>query len=104
MSDTIIGANDGTFKTAGSIGMLESRNFLTEREGLSDTSFAAGGKPGSISLKKLYDASNAGGIVLAGNAAYPSNNYNLGGLYGSIYTNNTLPEITLLGPSDIDMS
>jgi len=32
-------------------------------------------------------------------AAYPSSNYNLGGFYGSNYTNNTPPVISLLGPN-----
>lgn len=101
MSDTIIGAHNGTFKTAGSVGMLEARNFLIGREGLSATSFEAYGLEGSISLQKLYDASNAAEVVLVGNSAYASSNYNIGGLYGANYTNNTAPEITFLGPSVI---
>lgn len=101
MSNTIIGAHSGSFKTEGSVGMLESRSFLINREGLSNASFEAEGRPGSISLRKIYDASYSAGIVRAGNSPYPSNNYNLGGLYGSSYTNNSPPVITLLGPTTI---
>jgi len=99
MADTIIGAHDGTFKTDGSISMRETQEFLALREGLSASSFESPGLEGSISIQKLYDASNAGEIVLAGNAAYPSSNYSLGGLRGANYTNNTPPVIDLLGPS-----
>ena len=99
MADTIIGAHDGTFKTEGSISMRETQEFLALREGLSAASFESPGLAGSISLQKLYDASNAGEIVLAGNAAYPSSNYSLGGLRGSSYQNNTAPVINLLGPN-----
>tara|TARA_B100000035_G_scaffold78761_1_gene65791 strand:+ start:431 stop:1327 length:897 start_codon:yes stop_codon:yes gene_type:complete len=99
MADTIIGAHDGTFKTDGSISMRETQEFLARREGLSTASFHAQGLEGSVSLQKLYDASNPGGIVLAGNSAYPSNNYSLGGLRGASYQNNTPPVISLLGPS-----
>ena len=99
MADTIIGAHDGTFKTEGSISMRETQEFLALREGLSAASFESPGLAGSISLQKLYDASNAGEIVLAGNAAYPSSNYSLGGLRGSSYQNNTPPVIDLLGPA-----
>lgn len=99
MADTIIGAHDGTFKTEGSISMRETQEFLALREGLSAASFESSGLAGSISLQKLYDASNAGEIVLAGNAAYPSSNYSLGGLRGSSYQNNTAPVISLLGPN-----
>ena len=100
MADTIIGAHDGTFKTDGSISMRETQEFLALREGLSASSFESPGLEGSISIQKLYDASNAGEIVLAGNAAYPSSNYSLGGLRGANYTNNTPPVIDLLGPSE----
>lgn len=99
MADTIIGAHDGTFKTDGSISMRETQEFLALREGLSASSFESPGLEGSISIQKLYDASNAGEIVLAGNAAYPSSNYSLGGLRGANYTNNTAPVIQLLGPN-----
>ena len=103
MADTIIGAHDGTFKTDGSISMRETQEFLARREGLSTASFHAQGLEGSVSLQKLYDASNPGGIVLAGNSAYPSNNYSLGGLRGASYQNNTppVPYSTYWHPHDI---
>lgn len=103
MSNTIIGEHSGSFKTEGSVGMLESRSFLINREGLSNASFEAEGRPGSISLRKIYDASYSAEIVRAGNSPYPSNNYNLGGLYGSSYTNNSAPVISLLGPKTLNI-
>lgn len=99
MADTIINAFDGTFKTDGSVGMKEARDFLVGRDGLDNTSFE-GSNEGSISLKQLYDASSIGGIFLAGNTAFPTDKYSLGGLRGASYQNNTAPAIELLGPSE----
>jgi hypothetical protein len=97
MADTIVGAHNGSFKDSGAIGMSEIRDFLVNRDGVSAENYAADNLPGSISLQKLYNVSQQNEIELS--AAYPSSNYNLGGFYGSNYTNNTPPVISLLGPS-----
>ena len=102
MADTIQDDFAGTFKTDGSVGMKEARDFLVGREGLDNTSFE-GSNAGSISLKQLYDASKAGGITLAGNAAFPTDKYSLGGLRGASYQNNTAPVLELLGPSEFSV-
>jgi len=97
MADTIVGAHNGSFKDSGAIGMSEIRDFLVNRDGVSAENYAADNLPGSISLQKLYNVSQQNEIELS--AAYPSSNYNLGGFYGSNYTNNTPPVISLLGPN-----
>jgi hypothetical protein len=97
MADTTVGAHNGSFKDSGAIGMSEIRDFLANRDGVSAENYEADNLPGSISLQKLYGISQQSEIELA--AAYPSSNYNLGGFYGSNYTNNTAPVIQLLGPS-----
>ena len=90
MTDTIINAGNGTFKTEGAVGMKEVRDFLPGKDGLLASSFEVTDFPGSVSLKKLYDESSAGRIVLAGNASYPSENYSRIGFRGSSYRNPTI--------------
>jgi len=97
MADTIVGAHNGSFKDSGVIGMSEIRDFLVNRDGVSAENYSADNLPGSISMQKLYNVSQQNEIELA--AAYASSNYNLGGFYGSNYTNNTPPVISLLGPN-----